>query len=279
MAPTPRLLRQCHQASTYLAYFYRATARNLLEVAITHTRPAGQKLAGGRDINLPDSQPPRLSQSSLPVTQHQACPQGQALARPRGGSWQRGSLGHALHSLAMRSPGVRLWACGPTPGAGTRRQGGTGAHAVGGKDSREKWLCISYTARTRSRQPAALRTRHHAVLGRGGAARDTVRASARVSSEAAAHMLLCPALAGTRAHPRRLYEYPARRKQSDPSPFCTAVTRPTFPHHAPVPEVTDGASAVQRAFTERPRLLVVDIDPPGIHGVEVARQVWAMPRT
>jgi hypothetical protein len=26
------------------------------------------------------------------------------------------------------------------------RQGGTGgAHAVGGKDSREKWLCISYT--------------------------------------------------------------------------------------------------------------------------------------
>src|SRR4030095_7575594 len=42
--------------------------------------------------------------------------------------------------------GVRRWACGPTPGAGTRRQGGTGgAHAVGGKDSREKWLCISYT--------------------------------------------------------------------------------------------------------------------------------------
>jgi hypothetical protein len=29
------------------------------------------------------------------------------------------------------------------------RQGGTGgAHAVGGKDSREKWLCISYTLET-----------------------------------------------------------------------------------------------------------------------------------
>src|SRR5262245_34958016 len=35
------------------------------------------------------------------------------------------------------------------------RQGGTGVHAVGGKDSREKWLCISYTPRCPARSPKA----------------------------------------------------------------------------------------------------------------------------
>jgi DNA-binding NarL/FixJ family response regulator len=48
-----------------------------------------------------------------------------------------------------------------------------------------------------------------------------------------------------------------------------------FPDYGPVVEVTDGASAVQRALTERPGLVVVDMDLPGVHGVEVARQIWA----
>jgi DNA-binding NarL/FixJ family response regulator len=51
--------------------------------------------------------------------------------------------------------------------------------------------------------------------------------------------------------------------------------RQLFDHHFPayglVLEVADGASAVQRALTERPGLMVVDMDL----GVEVARQIWA----
>ena len=48
-----------------------------------------------------------------------------------------------------------------------------------------------------------------------------------------------------------------------------------FPDYGPVLEVADGAAAVQRALTDRPGLLVVDMDLPGVHGVEVARRVWA----
>src|SRR5437764_3390188 len=54
--------------------------------------------------------------------------------------------------------------------------------------------------------------------------------AASPSSDAAAHMLLCTSARGHRTHIlRRLYEYPARRGQSDPAPFCTAVTRPILP--------------------------------------------------
>jgi DNA-binding NarL/FixJ family response regulator len=48
-----------------------------------------------------------------------------------------------------------------------------------------------------------------------------------------------------------------------------------FPDYGPVREVADGASAVQMAVTERPGLLMLDMDLPGVHGVEVARQIWA----
>ena len=48
-----------------------------------------------------------------------------------------------------------------------------------------------------------------------------------------------------------------------------------FPDYGPVREVADGATAIQRALTERPGLFMVDMDLPGVHGVEVARQIWA----
>jgi Helicase conserved C-terminal domain len=57
-----------------------------------------------------------------------------------------GSLGHALHPLAMRSPGGAALGVRADPRRGHQAAGGHGGtHAVGGKDSREKWLCISYT--------------------------------------------------------------------------------------------------------------------------------------
>ena len=62
-----------------------------------------------------------------------------------------GSLGHALHPLAMRSPGGAALGVRADPRRGHQAAGGHGgAHAVGGKDSREKWLCISYTFGNRS---------------------------------------------------------------------------------------------------------------------------------
>ena len=57
--------------------------------------------------------------------------------------------------------------------------------------------------------------------------------------------------------------------------FARQLFEQHFPDAGPVLEVADGASAIQRALTERPALLVVDMDLPGVHGVEVARQVWA----
>ena len=56
--------------------------------------------------------------------------------------------------------------------------------------------------------------------------------------------------------------------------FARALLDQYFPDHGPVLEVADGASAVQQALTERPGLLVVDMDLPGMHGVVVARQIW-----
>lgn len=57
--------------------------------------------------------------------------------------------------------------------------------------------------------------------------------------------------------------------------FARQLLDQYFPDYGPVLEVTDGASAVQRALNERPGLLVVDMDLPGMHGVEVAWQIWA----
>jgi DNA-binding NarL/FixJ family response regulator len=57
--------------------------------------------------------------------------------------------------------------------------------------------------------------------------------------------------------------------------FARQLLDQHFPDYGPVLEVADGASAIQRALTQRPGLLVVDMDLPGMHGVEVARQIWA----
>src|SRR5688572_19705502 len=57
--------------------------------------------------------------------------------------------------------------------------------------------------------------------------------------------------------------------------FARQLLEQHFPDAGPVREVADGAAAIQRALAERPALLVVDMDLPGVHGVDVARQVWA----
>ena len=57
--------------------------------------------------------------------------------------------------------------------------------------------------------------------------------------------------------------------------FARQLLDQHFPDAGPVLEVADGTTAVQRALTDRPELLVVDMDLPGVHGVEVARRVWA----
>ena len=57
--------------------------------------------------------------------------------------------------------------------------------------------------------------------------------------------------------------------------FARQLLDQHFPDYGPVLEVADGAAAVQRALHERPALVVVDMDLPGMHGVEVARQIWA----
>ena len=57
--------------------------------------------------------------------------------------------------------------------------------------------------------------------------------------------------------------------------FARQLLDEHFPAYGPVLEVAHGAAALQMALTERPGLVVVDMDLPGIHGVEVARQIWA----
>src|SRR4029453_10365620 len=67
-----------------------------------------------------------LNQSSLPVTQHQACPQRQALARPRGSSRQRGEP-----RARPAPPGDGL-----SRGCGAGRAGRPHARAPGGRGAR-----------------------------------------------------------------------------------------------------------------------------------------------
>jgi DNA-binding NarL/FixJ family response regulator len=47
-----------------------------------------------------------------------------------------------------------------------------------------------------------------------------------------------------------------------------------FAGHGPVIEAEDGERAVVLALAERPELLVLDIQMPGLSGVKVARAVW-----
>jgi DNA-binding NarL/FixJ family response regulator len=47
-----------------------------------------------------------------------------------------------------------------------------------------------------------------------------------------------------------------------------------FPTHGPVIEAQDGEGASRLALSERPTLLVLDIQMPGLSGVKVARGVW-----
>ena len=47
-----------------------------------------------------------------------------------------------------------------------------------------------------------------------------------------------------------------------------------FASHGPVLEAEDGERAVALALAERPELLVLDIQMPGLSGVKVARAVW-----
>jgi DNA-binding NarL/FixJ family response regulator len=57
--------------------------------------------------------------------------------------------------------------------------------------------------------------------------------------------------------------------------FARQLLDQHFPDYGPVRESADGAAAIHMALTEKPELLVVDMDLPGVHGVEVARQLWA----
>jgi CheY-like chemotaxis protein len=63
--------------------------------------------------------------------------------------------------------------------------------------------------------------------------------------------------------------------------FARQLFEQHFPDAGPVLEVADGASAVQMALTERPDLLLVDMDLPGVHWTKGRRtaftsgsQVW-----
>jgi DNA-binding NarL/FixJ family response regulator len=47
-----------------------------------------------------------------------------------------------------------------------------------------------------------------------------------------------------------------------------------FPAHGPVLEADDGDKAVALALQQRPGLLILDIQVPGLSGVKVARAVW-----
>ena len=96
---------------------------------------------------------PTITENALACTSPR-CPSPSTRHARRAKRWRdqgvapgsAGSLGHALHPLAMRSPGGAALGVRADPRRGHQAAGGHGGtHAVGGKDSREKWLCISYT--------------------------------------------------------------------------------------------------------------------------------------
>lgn len=52
------------------------------------------------------------------------------------------------------------------------------------------------------------------------------------------------------------------------------LLRDRLPEALPLAVVADGEQAIARAKTERPELLLLDIQLPGASGIEIARQVW-----
>src|SRR6188508_2345925 len=52
------------------------------------------------------------------------------------------------------------------------------------------------------------------------------------------------------------------------------LLRERVPQSLPVAAVPDGNQAVERARADRPDLLLLDIQLPGLNGIEVARAVW-----
>ena len=52
------------------------------------------------------------------------------------------------------------------------------------------------------------------------------------------------------------------------------VLRERVPQCHPVTAIQDGQEALRRAAAEKPGLLVLDIQLPGLNGIELARQVW-----
>ncbi len=56
--------------------------------------------------------------------------------------------------------------------------------------------------------------------------------------------------------------------------YLREILEREFPSRGPVLEAEDGERAVARALAERPELLVLDIQMPGLSGVKVARAVW-----
>jgi hypothetical protein len=108
-------------------------------------------------------QPESLSRHGVPSLVPGRAARHPAPGRPAGpsageaGGWlpvAREASGTSCPPGDALSRGRRRWACEPTPGAGPMRQGGHGgAHMVGGKDAREKWLCIFYTPANSGPQP------------------------------------------------------------------------------------------------------------------------------
>ncbi|MCC6131097.1 MAG: response regulator transcription factor [Acidobacteria bacterium] len=62
--------------------------------------------------------------------------------------------------------------------------------------------------------------------------------------------------------------------------YLDELLRREFPAHGPVLAAADGEQALALAMSERPSLIVLDIQMPGLSGVKVARAVWRdLPKT
>jgi DNA-binding NarL/FixJ family response regulator len=56
--------------------------------------------------------------------------------------------------------------------------------------------------------------------------------------------------------------------------YVKEILEREFPTHGPVLEAQDGEGALSLALREKPALIVLDIQMPGLSGVKVARAVW-----